>query len=443
MSVLPNTVRQCAGQALLCVILPATLLCAGTGAQAAPNNPPPLLSLQEAMQRTLQQNPTLAVFDFRQKMLDGRAYTAGLNPGVRLETEFENIASGDDGEEPEVTVALSSVIELGGKRSARDQVVGGERLVLDSEQRLQALQLMGEVTRRYVRVVASAERQRLADDTVRLALDTLNAVSAKVSAGGAPQAEKRRAEAALIRARIVRDRVAARHKTDRVILAGLWGDTASASSGNFRVDGSVLYQLGSSGEFNTFFQRARQNPVLTRFASEERLRAAQLRLAESERSPDIQWAMGLRGTDNESGVADSGSLVLGFSAPLFSSARARGSIASARAALDSVAVEERAALLKIYTQLYDAFFRREQAIQSCRQLRSQVIPLLTTALEETERYYRNGRYGYLEWVAAREELLGARRLLIGWASEALLAGAEIEQLTAVPLTVSSPAESVK
>ena len=76
---------------------------------------------------------------------------------------------------------------------------------------------------------------------------------------------------------------------------------------------------------------------------------------------------------------------------------------------------------------------RAQAIDTVRQLREEIIPAQMHALEETERYYRAGRYGYQEWVSAREELLDTRRALIDEATSALLAAAEIEQLTAASL----------
>ena len=52
---------------------------------------------------------------------------------------------------------------------------------------------------------------------------------------------------------------------------------------------------------------------------------------------------------------------------------------------------------------------------------------------ETQAAYQRGRYGYLDYVSARQELLSAERTQIEAAAAALTYGAEIEQLTAEPL----------
>ncbi|WGL18463.1 TolC family protein [Microbulbifer bruguierae] len=411
----------------------ALVLLLSPSVSAAALVPPSPLSLQQAIRRTLQRNPSLAVFDFRDRALSGRAQTAALRPAINLDAELENFAGSDGGENAEFTVALSSVIELDGKRDARVAAVNSERLLLDMERQIRALDLLGEITRRFVRVLAGSEREALASDAVRLALDTLNAVNARVSAGGAPQAEKWRAQASLARARLALNGAQQALRADRIALAAMWGDL----SAEFSVAGSALYDVGVAGDFATFFQWLEESPRLARFASEERVAAAQLRLARTSASADIGWSLGVR----QSRETDSTSLVAGVIVPLFSGNRARGEIASAQAVLGGISPEREAARLNFYTQLNRAFSLRAQAIDSVRQLRAEIIPAQMRALEETERYYRAGRYGYQEWVSAREELLDARRALIDEATRALLAAAEIEQLTAASVSAQpvSPA----
>ncbi|WP_078083832.1 TolC family protein [Microbulbifer mangrovi] len=404
-----------------CVLV--LLLSAPAGAAAVA--PPKLLSLQEAIGLTLQRNPSLAVFEFRERALSGRAQTAALRPGINLDAELENFAGSDGNKNAELTVALSSVIELGGKRDARVAAVNSERLLLDMQRRIQALDLMGEVTRRYVGVLAGSERETLASDAVRLALDTLTAVSARVSAGGAPQAEQLRAEAALSRARLALGAVQQQLHADRIALAALWGDL----SAEFSVTSAALYDVGGAGDFETFFQRVEESPYLARFATQERVAATQLRLARTGARAEIGWSVGVR----QSRETDSTSMVAGVSVPLFTGRRASGEIASAQAALDGISPQREATRLNLYAQLNRAFSLRAQAIDAVRQLRGEVIPAQMHALKETERYYRAGRYGYQEWVSAREELLDTRGALINEAATALLAAAEIEQLTAASL----------
>ncbi|MFD1217575.1 TolC family protein [Microbulbifer celer] len=411
-------------QILFCAL---ALLLFHSASSAAAEPPAPVLTLQQAFSRTLERNPSLRMFEFRQRVLDGRAQTAALNPAVNLNAELENFAGSDGFDNAELTVGLSSVIEFGDKREARTASVNSERALLEVSRRIQALDLLGEVTRRYVRVLAGTEQQVMAQDAVRLAMDTLNAVDMRVSAGGAPVAEKLRAEAALARAQIRLQRLQQQLRADRVALAAMWADTST----DFSVNGGALYRVGAKGDFEAFFQRVLAGPLVNRFASEERLRAAQLRLARTASRADLGWSLGVRRNQE----VDSTSLVAGVSLPLFSAERARGAISAAEAQLDGVSVERQSAHLQLRTQLYRAFSTRAQAIGAVRRLRSEIIPALMRALQQTEQAYRNGRYGYQEWVAAREELLDARSALIREAENALLARAEIEQLTAASLDV--------
>ncbi len=126
-------------------------------------------------------------------------------------------------------------------------------------------------------------------------------------------------------------------------------------------------------------------------------------------------------------------MVAGFSIPLFSATRNSGAVRSAIAARDEVEVRRDVALLNLRTQLFNAFQNRQQALVTIDTLQTRTIPLLAEVLSETQAAYENGRYSYLEWVTAREELLTARSTLIDAATAALRHGADIEQLTAEPL----------
>ena len=61
---------------------------------------------------------TAAAFKFRRQALEAERWHAGLKPEVRLSAEAENIAGSGDytgGQSAETTLAISSIIELGGK----------------------------------------------------------------------------------------------------------------------------------------------------------------------------------------------------------------------------------------------------------------------------------------------------------------------------------------
>lgn len=393
----------------------------------------PLLTLSSAIERTLAQNPELAVFRLRDRALAGRQQTAALRPPLELGAELENFAGTGGASDAQLTVALSSVIELGGQRRARVDAVSAARDLLVAEEQARALDLLGEVIRRYTEVLVARERLALAGESVRLARDTLRAVKRRVEAAAVPRADRLRAEAALAEAGLRQaseKRLLAFHKR---ALAALWGQPDA----DFDVDTAALYRLEPAADFAELYARAQQNPAIARFASEERLREAQLRLAETQSSLDIGWSLGVR----QSRELDETTLVAGAEVPLFPARRNVGEIATAIAEREQVALRREAALLRLHSQLYRAVSGREQALANVRALHRSIIPTLREALEQVERAYRRGRYSYVEWVSAREELIRAQRAHIEAARAALRYGAEIEQLTAAPLLPAGPENS--
>jgi cobalt-zinc-cadmium efflux system outer membrane protein len=396
------------------------------------------LTLNAAIRRTIEQNPALKVFDLRETALNGQMETATLKPVYELGFEAENFAGSDEMsgfDSAEFTLSLSSVLEMGDKRDARRGIVSSNRSVLDAQRQVESLELLGEVTRRYVDILAAQELVALAEEANELAGDTLSVVKKRAEAGATPDAEVKRAKAATAQAQLTLLSAQQQLKYLKMSLAALWGDM----SPNFaRVEGD-LYYFGTDVEFNTLFAKMENNPAIEIFAAEERLRDAEVRVAKTQSKADISWSVGVRRFQE----SDDSALVAGFSMPLFSSGRNSGAVSTALAQRNEIFVQKEAALLSMHTQLFRAFHNRRQAILAAKELQSTIIPALSDALKETQAAYQRGRYSYLEYVSARQELLNARRTLIESASSALTYGAEIEQLTAEPISATQYRDSTQ
>jgi cobalt-zinc-cadmium efflux system outer membrane protein len=396
------------------------------------------ITLNTALKHAIEQNPSLKVFDFRNTALNGQMEMANLKPVYELGFEAENFSgsdelSGFDG--AELTVSLSSVLEMGDKRAARRGIVSSNRSFLDAQRQVQSLELLGEVTRRYVDVLATQEQVSLAKEANDLADETLNIVKKRAKAGATPEAEVKRAQAAAAQAQLTLLSTQQQLNYLKVSLAALWGD----ASPNFASVEGDLYHFGTDVGFKTLFAKMEKNPAIQIFAAEERLRDAEVRIAKTQSKADISWSVGVRRFQ----ANDDSALVAGFSMPLFSSRRNSGAVSTALAQRDEITVQKEVALLSMHTQLFRAFHNRRQAILAAKELQSTIIPALSDALKETQAAYQRGRYGYLEYVSARQELLNARRTLIESASSALTYGAEIEQLTAEPLSATQYSESTE
>lgn len=389
------------------------------------------LTLSLAIERTLEDNPSLKVFKFRQNVLEGQLQTQGLSPAYEVGFEMENFAgTGDIGvfDSTEFTLSLSSILELGDKRDARAAVISNRSSQIAAMRKIEALNLLSEVNRRYIDILAAQERLLLAKEATLLAEETLTEVEKRSKAGVAPKAEIKRALAAVGNARLTTSSEQQQLDYAKVALAMMWNETIPSFT---RVEGS-LYQFSTDIEFTTLLEKVKRNPEILIYATQERLKEAQLRLARTESSADIKWSVGIKQIQALNDTA----LTAGFSMPLFASKRNVGAISAAQAARDEVVVKRKATMLALHNQLYRAYSNRKQAIFTAKNLQESIIPTLTEALNETQIAYQRGRYSYLDYLSARQELLFARRAMIESSAAALRYGTQIEQLIAEPLSVS-------
>ncbi|HWV16637.1 MAG TPA: TolC family protein [Cellvibrio sp.] len=382
------------------------------------------LTLRDAIAATLTHNPQLGSFSLRRDAAAGELQTAGLKPGLRLSTELENIGgTGElkDSQSAELTLALSSVIELGNKREARMGVATERQQQLTTQQEIAELDLLAETTRRFIEVAEAQEQVNLQQSTLVLATETANAIKRRIDIGNTPDAELARAKANQARTAIVLQRALASFETAKIKLAALWGETTPA----FAAVSADLLNPGNMRPLNDLLAGLEENPDIQLFASESRLRDAELRLALSRRKADLEWSAGVRHLQESKDSA----LVMGVSVPLFNNNRAIGEVASARANQQITERERDAALLNLRAQLAGLYREREAALFEMASLRNEVIPQLKKAASGTRAAFDKGRYGYLELSAAQRELLEAEAALISAAANSHQLRAEIERLS--------------
>lgn len=390
------------------------------------------LSLRDAIAATLAKNPQLSSFKFRRQALEGERQTAGLNPAFRIETSVENVAGGGEfagTNGAEYTLALSSVIELGGKRDARLGLVTGRQQELAAQQRIVELDLLAEVTRRFIEAVAAQQHLRLQQSTLALARETTRAIKKRVDAGNTPDAELARALANQSRMAIQLRRAELGFDAAKVRLSAMW----AAAEADFSYVNADLLDLGSLPSIRELVSSLASNPDIQLLASEARLRDAEVRLALSQRKTDLEWNAGIRRLQ----ATKDSAFVVGVSVPLFSGKRAAGELATARANRLGVDNKRETAQLQLHAQLVGLYQERQAALFEVTSLRNEIIPQLNKAVSGARTAFDKGRYGYLELSTTQQELLQAETRLIDAAAEAHLLRAEIERLTGAATTQAS------
>lgn len=395
---------------------------------------PVSLTLRDAIDAALAHNPDLGVFEFNLRAADAVRTQATLRPALTVDATLENFAGTGEAQglkSSETTLALSQIVELGGKRDSRVAVAGAARDSLTTARQAAQLDVLAEVTRRFIAVAALQDQVRLNQRATELAETTLKASDLRVRAAKAPHVEFDRATISLERARLDERRARSELEAGRRSLAALWGAGEAVLNGQpvgeIRGD---LRRLPEVENFGALMTRLESSPDFLRFASEERLRDAELRLAASSRRPDVTVSGGVRRLQGTQDMA----LVASFSIPLFSGRRADSFIAEAAAKRDAVGATREAALVKARAELFRLYQSLQETSAAVDSLDGTLAPRMEEALKETEYAFERGRYSYLELIDAQREYLDLQRARIDASAQVQLLATEIERLTNAPLT---------
>lgn len=411
----------------------AVLLAMSCGAPAAPPDhvhPPeaanaPTLSLRDAVARTLERSPELAVYPLRRRAQDARVAAASLAPAPQVAAEVENAlgsgrARGFDA--AEATLSLSQVIELGGQRQRRIEAARAASDDLEHERAITQLEVLAELSRRFIDVASDQKQIELAEMATRLARDTVTEVERRVKAARSPEVELHRARITLVRAHVEQEHAEHELQTARRKLAAMWGARDADDFGVVRADLFVLPQVG---DYDELVRRLTQSSAFLRFATQARQREAEIRLAEARARGSITASAGARWLTE----GDDAAVVAGLSVPLFARRHARPALDEAHALREALDAEQAGARVKAEASLFELVQELRHGITEAEVLRDEVLPQVEAALDATRYAWQRGRYGFLEWTEAQRERVAVQRALIDAAAKAHLCQVEIERLT--------------
>ena len=407
------------------------LLAVSAAAQTAPPPALPSVTLDEALARTLDANPALAANGYQIDAALSRVQQANVGPNPVLDLAINDALGTDDFRGvrgAETTLSIIWVLERGIRLRQIDAALADVSLH-EVEAQIMQLDTAAETARRFLACLALQARLAYAAEAIRLAERAVEAVRARVAAGGATQAELSRAEAGLVRAQLLEEDyehelVSANHR-----LSEQWGETQPDFG---RTLGDVQ-ALPTVEALETLQSRVDRNPDIAFFMSQRRLAEAELHVAQARSRPDWQLRAGVRRIE----ATDDLALVGEITVPFGTRDRYLGRIAETFADMARASGDARATRVRIETALFVLYQELLHDVDVAASLRDRLIPLLESALADTRRAYELGRSSYFELSTVQSELLQARNELLETSIDAHGLVVEIERLTGVP--VLSPA----
>jgi cobalt-zinc-cadmium efflux system outer membrane protein len=394
----------------------------------AVTNPAGVLTLAQAQALVLLQHPQLAAFGWEVRAGEARTLQASLPPNPEVELEVEDFAGSgalQGFQSAEITIHLSQLVELAGKRQKRMRVAALERDLATWDYEAARVEVLTQVTQAFVEVLSAQQRLSLNLELVRLAEQVLRTAAERVRAGKVSPVEETRAQVALSTSRIVLERTQRELDAARERLVVTWGGRAPAFD---RAEGT-LEPMAAIPSAARLAERIAQNPDIARWATEMTQRQAALTLARAQRVPDPTIGGGFRHA-RETG---DNSLVMTFSMPLPIFNRNQGEVLEARYRLAKVEDERRAAEVQVRTALAEAYGALASAFVEATRLHNEVLPGAQQAFDAVSEGYRQGKFGFLEVLDAQRTLFESRGRYLEALAAYHRAVAEVERLIGEPL----------
>jgi len=377
----------------------AAMLAAGVCASAQAQTGAALagspFTLEQALTAARATSPALEASRSGVTAAEAQRTVAGLRPNPSLDTMTENVTGSgmySGLRSSETTIAMAIPVELGGKRSARIAVASAQlgRASLDAVIAQADLRL--RVTQAYNEAVAAERRAGTAHDQVEIAEQGLRAARARVSAGRASPLEEQRAELVRLNAAGAADRA---DRSIKLAFDNLWRLTGQAAS---TLDEIWFDRIGSTGPTRPIDTAA----TLAAAAAQADLAtaSAQVRLARSQRVPDVTFTAGAKRLQASSDTA----AVFGVSVPLplFNNGRASFDLASAQR--QQADAQRRVALLDADREIASAQAELANAATTARNAAGPALAAATEAARIARIGYREGKFGQLDLLEAERAL---------------------------------------
>jgi cobalt-zinc-cadmium efflux system outer membrane protein len=390
------------------------------------------LTLRDALALALLGNPGLASISWERRAAEAHALQQGLFPNPELELEVENVGGRSTAgafDDSETTILLSQTIETGGKRGKRRKLAGFGADIVGWDYESMRLDVLSGTKAAFVDLLAAQERAALSREAFALASRVFDVVSEHVRAGKVSPLEESKASVSRSLSEI------RMQKSEREISAAIkrlasWWGSSSPSFTAVRGELDIPEYIPVADEPDSLVAL---NPEILRWSAEIDRHRAALALERALRIPDLTLSGGVRRFED----TDDTMYLFGLSIPLPIFDRNQGGVREARFSLEKAAEEQRAAAVRIRTELSEALGALSSAHAEALTLKRVALPAAEQAFTAAREGYRQGKFGFLEVLDAQKTYAEVRYQYI----ESLVAYhgsiARVERLIGGPFDAST------
>ncbi|QNQ08407.1 TolC family protein [Sphingomonas alpina] len=396
----------------------AAAFCAGV-AQAQSGE---VLTLEQALAQAGAASPAVEMGEAGVRAADAGRIVAGLRPNPSVQIQAENVigtGSYHGLSSAETTASLQLPLELGGKRSARIAVADSRR----TRAQVAAVMMLGDlrlrVTQVYIAAVAAERRLGVAQTQAEIADEGLRVARDRVQVGATSPIDEQRADVLRINAATALDRARRAVTVARDALARLTGQPVTGA-----LDLGWFDRVGGYGP--AIPVRAERTLAWAAAKADLATADAQVRLARSQRVPDITLSAGARRLAATNDMA----AVFGVSIPIPLFNNGRAALDQARAERDHADAQRRLTLTDAEQAIASAEAERDNEAATARAAGGAGLAAAVEAARIARIGYGQGKFGQLELLEAERTLAETRGASIDALAAYHDAEARLKRLTA-------------
>jgi cobalt-zinc-cadmium efflux system outer membrane protein len=396
------------------------------GAQpATPPQPQGPITLREAVALALEHSPSLRSFDWGRRAAEARTVQAGRRTNPTVSATLEDVGASSATVQPQATIQLGQLVELGGKRAARQQLASANTALAGWDYEAARLDVLTQVSSSFVGVLAAQDAVQQTATALKLAEQVRTVVGDRVTAGVVSPIESTRADVLVATAQIEHDQ--ARHALDagRRQLAALWG----GADATFTQAVGALLEMPAVPSFASLDAALPKTPEEARWTSEVEQRVAALALALASKVPDVTLSAGYRRFTSEGRNA----FMVGATIPIPWFDRNKDGIRAAEADVERARATAAAVSQDLRSRLAAAYRDVVSARDAVTVLRTTVIPAAQSVFDAVQEGYQLGRFGLLDVLDAQRTLSDAHRRHLDAVTRFHVAVTHVERLTDRPL----------
>jgi len=348
------------------------------------------LTLEMAVNEALKHNPDLNVLKFNPRLAESEKLQSSLFPNPELEFEYENF------DEPEKTLTIGYLIELGGKRSHRMGQADAVLELAQAELEAARVEIISETAAAYIDVLVARENLRITREKEKLSDQVYETARERVLAGRVPPMEQVTAEIKRSNARLEVIQAEDELLISRTRLSAMWGGLPD----DFASVTAAFERIQSVPSFDALIAALDNAPVIETMRLEIKVAQTSLELEKRNRIPDLFLSGGIKKTDE----SDDAIYIVGLSLPIPLFDRNQAGVARTAAELSQQTFALSAEQSRLAKDLKIAFQTLKTAHQQVNTIKTDILPSAQRVLDAVKEGYQEGEFSFLDMLEAQSTL---------------------------------------